>query len=175
METMKVRVFSSSEKAQCRVPPITQCTTQRLLGLKSIYPQRQTPWQILAKWDWDFSWQTHFTFLPNRGHHSTRSAAAQWRAGPGSTKAACFQRSSRRSVVGLNNRSKLTVLQTWRYSFPHSHIGHWDLALTAPEFQGNMPGICLIGFECWYEDRLCVKYDGVWQMCVVAFALASHL
>lgn len=42
---------------------------------------------------------------------------------PRSTEAACFQRSSRRSVVRLNNRSKLTMLQTCHYSFPHSHSG----------------------------------------------------
>ncbi len=165
---MKVRVFSSSQKAQCCVAPITHCTTPRLLGLKSIYPKGHAP---LAKWDWDFSWQTRFTFLPNRGHHSTWSAATQWRAKPPrSIESACFQRSSGRSVVGLNNRSKLTMLQTCRVSFPHSRIGplgfgtnsHWVSRENVLHLFNRFWMLIRGRVRCW---RWCYLADVCYSIC----------
>ncbi len=67
------------------------------------------------------------------------------------------------------------MLQTCRFSFPHSRIGLLGFGTDLQEFLENMFRIWLIGFECWSEDRLGVEDDVIWQMCVKAFAMASHI
>lgn len=169
---MKVRVFSSSQKAQCCVAPITHCTTPRLLGLKSIYPKGHAP---PCKMGLRFFLTNPF-YLPSKPRTSFNMVSSHT-----VTCQAPGQPNQPVSSDLLEGQLSVWIIdRSWQccrpaaFPFHTLALGHWDLALTATEFHGNMFRICLIGFVCWSEDRLGVEDDVIWQMCVIAFAMASH-
>lgn len=164
MEPMKVRVFSSSQKAQWCMPPITQSETQRLLGLKSIYPKGHAP---PCRMGLRFFLTNPFYLLSKpRTSFSMVSSHTVTCQAPGQPK----QTVSSDLLEG--QLSVWIIDRSWQccrpatFPFHTLTLAHWALTLTATEFQGNMFRICLIGFKCWSEDRLVVEYDVIWQMCV---------
>lgn len=174
MEPRKVRVFSSSQQAQCRVPPITHLHHIHA-GTEKHLPQGvtlsgrflQNGIEIFLDKPVLPSFQTEDIIQHGQQPHTDMPAPGQLKQ-PVSSNLPEGQLS-----VWIMDRS-WQCYKPGAFPFHTLASGHWDLALTAPEFLGKMPGTCLIGFECWSEDRLGVKNDSIWQMCVAAFALSAE-